>query len=294
MKNFKRVFGVIISVELFIFAGVFFAAPDLVIASNRLGNQLYPAVETWDLIVTCKRGYNPSANEWDSIKKNFRRASNFLYDATDGQVKLRTIRFSTNSIINYYLADFVISKYSVPEAAIVDGNDPVTGKPVRKGYIKLGGRDENHHDYGSIVHELGHYKFDLGDEYTDMAHRKSMICRSNVRHGSLMDVEYHHSLDPTGTSEFCTPSGGSSQHKPMDERTAQAAPTWHDTYWSWLGNAYTSAWTIINRYNNAIRIPAGDPDPGPCSKSNNRWSEKSHEPLEAHQGTAKFVILIGP
>ncbi len=108
MKNYQRVFGVIISVGVFIVAGLFFVAPDLVLAGNSLGSQQYPAVETWDLLVVCKRGVNPSVEEWNSIKKNFKRASNFLYDATDGQVKLGTITFRNYSIIDEALADVIL------------------------------------------------------------------------------------------------------------------------------------------------------------------------------------------
>ncbi len=151
------------------------------------------------------------------------------------------------------------------------------------------------HTYGTIVHELGHYKFDLGDEYRGFivgnAKNPNRYCRSTIRHGSVMDVPYHHLLAPRGTSEFCTPDGPNSKHKPRDLSTGQPASTDQDGLWS-LG--YTSCWETINNYNNSIMIPTGDPDPGPCSNSEYTISADSHEPLEAHLGTAKFVVVIGP
>ncbi len=149
------------------------------------------------------------------------------------------------------------------------------------------------HAYGTIVHELGHYKFGLDEEYRDELGKRKTYCRSTVRHGSIMSLQFHHWIAPFGTSEFCTPFGPNSHHDPRDSSTWQPAYTAHDAKWSWISYR-TSCWVVINLYNNAIKIPTGDPDPGPCSKSNNPNSNDSHEPLEAHQGTAQFVVLIGP
>ncbi len=247
----------------------------------------YPAVETWDLFVSCKPGVKPSHKEWYSIKKNFKRASNFLYDSTDGQVKLGTIKFSEYDPIDYYMADILLSK---------DGSAFTMKGAFGSGYMELGSNivpDDFNHDYGTIVHELGHYKFGLGEEYKNADLSALTYCRSIERHGTIMDKAFHHLNFPAGNSEFCTPAGPNSQHDPRDFYTDQTVATNQDALWSMLGE-HTSCWTVINKYNNSIKIPAGDPDPGPCSKSDDPNSNDSHEPLEANQGTAKSVVLLGP
>ncbi len=254
----------------------------------------YPAVETWDLLVICSRGLSPSVDEWSSIKENFKRASNMLYDATDGQVNLGTIKFSKNSLIDYYLADFVLTKDSSPGTYTFSQFGSAKGESVRRAYVQLGSNiipNDEHHAYSAIVHELGHYKFDLGDEYKGAGYT-ARYCRSQYRSGSIMDMPFHHLLFPRGTSEFCTPNGRTSHHDPRDI-AGNPASTEHDDQWGLLGG-YISSWEVINKYNNSIKIPTGDPNPGPCSKSIDKYSKKSHEPLEADHGTAKFVVVIGP
>ncbi len=246
----------------------------------------YAALETWDLLVVCKKGVNPSVKEWNSLRDNFKRASNFLYDSTDGQVRLGTIKFREYNLIDHFFADVVLTRDYA--AALV--------LPLGLGYIELGSSlipDNGDHAYGTIVHELGHYKFGLGDEYIGFVFDNSMYCRSTERHGSLMDVPFNHSFDVRGNSEFCTLAGPNSHHDPRDLSTGQPAASSQDGLWGWLGE-YTSCWEVINRYNNSIRIPEGDPGPGPCSKSDDPNSNDSHEPLEAHQGTAQFVVVVGP
>ncbi len=286
-KNYQRIFGVVFSLMLFFSAGFAFAATGLINTAQTTGK--YPAVETWDLLVVCKKGVNPSAGEWDSLKENFRRASNFLYDATDGQVKLGTIKFRKYNIIDHAFANVVLIKERMARRVKWFGTT---------GHFKLSTSTTPSvwfHAYGTIVHELGHYKFDLGDEYEGNfdgnANNPNRYCRSIARSGSIMDMHFHHLLAFRGTSEFCTPAGPNSQHDPRDMSTGEPAFTEQDGLWSF---GYTSCWETINNYNNSILIPTGDPDPGPCSKSNVPTSNDSHEPLEADSGTAEFVVLIGP
>ncbi len=282
-KNYQRIFGLVFSLTLLFSAGFEFAGTGLNNTAQAAG--MYPAVETWDMLVVCQDGVNPSGGEWNSIKKNFRRASNFLYDATDGQVKLGTIKFRKFNVIDFAVAD----------VALTSDNKTRVRRRAPK-YIIMSINITPHewlHAYGTIVHELGHYKFGLGDEYNNGGGGsiKDRYCRSIARAGSIMDVQFHHLLYTDGSSEFCTPAGPDSKHDPRDMATGQPALTEHDRLW---GSGYTSCWKVISSYNNSIRIPVGDPDPGPCSKSNDPNSNDSHEPLEAHQGTARFVVVTGP
>ncbi len=284
-KNYQKIFGVVFSLTLLFSAGFAFAATGLINTSQTTG--MYPAVETWDLLVVCKKDVKPSAGEWSSLIENFRRASNFLYDATDGQVKLGTIKFREYNLIDSLLANVILTG---------DRRTETVKRPWVFGYISLCIDITPHiwlHAYGTIVHELGHYKFGLGDEYNDGSggNVKNRYCRSITRAGSIMDVQFHHLLYTDGTSEFCTPAGPDSRHDPRDMATGQPALTEHDRMW---GSGYTSCWEAINKYNSSIRIPAGDPDPGPCSKSDDPTSNDSHEPLEADSGAAQLVVVEGP
>ncbi len=194
-----------------------------------------------------------------------------------------TVKFSEYNIIDNFLAD--VKLITTPETGRVRG--------ILGGYIDMCISvipNDWLHSYGVIVHELGHYKFDLGDEY-EGKDGEATYCRTHMNN-SIMDVPFHYSI-PRGTSEFCTSAGPNSQHDPRSWATQLPAFTEHDAIWSSLGN-YTSCWTVINKYNNSIRIPTGDPDPGPCSKSDDPTSRASHEPLESHQGVSQFVVLIGP
>ena len=248
-----------------------------------------PTVEPpWDLLVVCKLGIVPTEPEWESLDVNFKRAANFLYDATDGQVRLGAVTMKNFNVIDAVLANIMLTDAS--EAKTVPGwwifGYIVLGKdisPVEEGWW---------HAYSTIVHELGHYNFGLGDEYTDRpGGSQNRYCRSTVRSGTLMDRAYHPTWRSDGISEFCTPSGASrvnSAHDPRDLATGSTAQTAQDTA------NHESCWQTIHDYNNAIQIPSADPLPGPCSKSTDSNSVLSHEPLEAESGVAALVSLTRP
>ena len=271
--------------------------------SNEGDNQTvltyYPAVEVWDFLVMPKPFYNPSSDQWDDVKNQFRRASNFLYDATDGQVRLRTIHFKNPNWDHPWEAiDIPYAHFQLWES--------VRSMSIPKWVVFLGMVDPNvpgskwWHCYSTIVHELGHYRLGLFDEYTDVSGMifggspQTRYCKSKERSGSIMDRQYFDGN--TGTSEYCTPSGSHSMHDPRDWTTDQPAYTVQDFIWG-HGSRPVSAWEAINHYNPSIHIPAGDPLPGPCSKNlSDASSELSHEPLDDNEGVAvsPWMTVIGP
>jgi hypothetical protein len=270
----------------------------------------YPAAEVWNFkVMPMEADRRPSAGEWECLKTQFRRAANMLYDATDGQVRIgQVVLYDFNNA--YRGLDFVflserIGAHTHPCPA----------------YVELSYSDDdlwNHH-YGTMLHEFGHLKFrgedeqgrpvcmGLGDEYTvyrfvDDDWRSCNdggdyvdLCRHcgelSGRAHSLMELQYHPEWERTrerGTSEFCTPAGAGSAHHPIN-RQGYDDDTSQDT-----GNDHQSCWETIHAYNPSLRMPDGDPLPGPCSKSNDPDSELSHEPLEADAGVGALVVIEEP
>jgi hypothetical protein len=260
--------------------------------NNQFSVTYYPAQEVWDFRVMPELSHHFTSAEWSQLRNHFFRASNFLYDATDGQVRLGKIDFKDPNWDNPFEAwQLVLANFHVMPSA--------RSFAVPFGVVMLGMDREQDHAYSTIVHELGHYKFLLGDEYTDL---QSMIfngapntryCRSTQRSGSLMDIQYIAGVFEHGTSEFCTPSGPHSAHDPRALADGAPAATVQDLAWGTKSH-FVSAWERIHSYNAAIAMPVGDPLPGPCSKSNDPNDPKSHEPMEANEGAATYTTINGP
>jgi hypothetical protein len=274
---------------------------------------LYTAVEVWDLVVVEGLLVNMSNDEWNNIKEHFSRASNMLFDATDGQVRLGTITMKRFSLLDLPSADVVLTRkiLTINRCAIT------INLPWDLGHIDLSMHSEWCHNYGTIVHELGHYKFNqqtisnfigLGDEYTIIDHGQNCndnetLCRScgpsPGRGRSLMELQYYEGcIDTTsggnsctrGTSEFCTTPDTDlpSAHMPLDRSSHPSTNHQNEI------NNGQSCWQTIHNYNNAIQMPGGDPLPGPCSKSDDADSALSHEPMEANECIGALVNIIGP
>jgi hypothetical protein len=263
------------------------------------------AVEVWDLLVVADSGSdNPSNAEWDTMRERIQRAANFLYDATDGQVRLGNVQLRNHNIIDRALADVALSK---TEGSYVSSTWWTLGfdKEIKLQYTSawLG-------SYATLVHELGHYKFRLGDEYTvyrfhnsqwenagdDPSLRRWCGPGAQGRCHSIMQTQYHEdgfflnggiSSDVHGTSEFCTPTGDNA-HTPVDSAGATADTDQDED------NNGESCWATIHRLNAAMQIPSGAPLAGPCSKSTDVNAEASHEPLDADDGVAVLVNFDGP
>ena len=126
--------------------------------------------------------FNPSTI-WE---ESFTKASELLYNATDGQVQLGTIDFYNNCPEVAATADIVIEKGSGGASAHAGG----LGTNGRHLYLKSDThwKDEpGNRGYVGIVHELGHYVFSLLDSYIDKdGNPASCIAGSSV--ASLMDA----------------------------------------------------------------------------------------------------------
>ena len=252
-------------------------------ANNQFSHTYAPAVQVWNLEVTPDNGVTVTAQNWSDLRREFRRAANFLYDATDGQVRFGTITFNSSAWFTDVKLKNNGGAYSDP-ADLFDWN----------GYIVLDISSGWMSGYGVIVHELGHYKFGLGDEYTSTGGVQPSVdptvkryCGETTgRSHSLMEMQYYEGWSPLvtarGASEFCTHSGPNSSHHPVDSAGNTSANVQESRHGK-------SCWESIKDWNSLIAMPTGDPLPGPCSKSTN-----DNEPLGDTEGVAPFVTITGP
>jgi hypothetical protein len=260
-------------------------------ANNQLTREYWPAVDVLTMSVACDTGVAPTAAQWNSLSNHIRRASNMLCDATDGQFRFGNITFH-NAGAQTPIAEVVVHLTTEADAKAGWGSR-----------VRLGISDEWYHNYGTIVHELGHYLWNLGDEYTSTAgvqpSQDPSVRRycgfTTGRTRSIMELQYFE--DNTwalgrGSSEFCTADGPNSQHRPINANGETAANVQDSRH---NGEA---CWETIRRLNVSVVMPASgqDPLPGPCSRSSDPNSALSHEPLGSNEGVGgpNYFTITGP
>ena len=233
------------------------------------------ALESWTVVGELEKGFVPTATQWTDLKNQLRRASNFLMDATDGQFRLGKIYFCNNGAVPAVNPDIHMN--------ITAGHG---GNAGNLGLGSLWG-----FAYSTVVHEIGHYKFGLQDEYFGSPNGLvgvDVYCGSKERSHSIMDAPYHPQVDSRGSSEFCTPNGTFNRHQIVRESDNEPYVSQQDIVHG------DCCWLTIGDYNSSVKIPAVDPDPGPCSKSRDAASVLSHEPLEEFEGVGWLVEFVGP
>lgn len=268
--------------------------------SNSENNQAtldyYITLDRWDYTVVAKyENVVIGSNMWNELKTEFRRASNFLMDATDGQFRFGTMRMRNWNAVDAALAQAVIKLDNIEGAYANFGGQGV-------GRVVLGLNHPYFYSYGTIVHELGHYEFALGDSYTVYrvingewvnANTHPELRRYNgflppARGRTLMEQQYTPWSTGRGSSEFTTPSGPNSARRPIDA-AGEPSLTHQCEH-----NNEESDWETIARYSVAVVMPDGDPLPGPCSQSDDPDSELSHVPLPEDEGVGPLVVFDGP
>lgn len=126
--------------------------------------------------------FNPNT-DWENA---FTRASQLLYNSTDGQVQIGTVNFYNNCPEAYNKADFLIHAGTGGAAAHVGG----LGTPGRNVDVYDGTHTRNEaaaRGQFGIVHELGHYVFALYDEYKDTAGNSRSCISPTSTVASIMD-----------------------------------------------------------------------------------------------------------
>ena len=125
-----------------------------------------------NLKVTFKFSATPTViDEWE---KSFKRASKILFHATDGQLQFGNINYT------------VVSGWYTADALLFEGD----GLSSTGDKMYLCG-DERYSPF-TIIHELGHYAFCLGDEYQIAGGAVgSAYCSNDASTGHCI-MEHHH------------------------------------------------------------------------------------------------------
>lgn len=155
------------------------------------GNYNDGTPDTLDLNVLFTSDVSPEFNPNTAWEGAFSRASELLYNATDGQVQLGTIAFYNACPSMFNRADIRIQKGEGRANAHPNGLTTVSTRGAKPGWRVLLYNDTNsantpdNRGHVTIVHELGHYVFGLYDGYRDSAGNEF--------------------VDPNGTPIACVP-----------------------------------------------------------------------------------------
>jgi len=241
------------------------------------------------------------------MRNAFQEASRLLYNSTNGQMQLGTIRVSTNSAFQNKADVWVNSGADGAYTAVAGLGTPGAHTTLfvnRHRWTAEDGPLGNERGQFGIVHEFGHYGFSLYDEYKYGA--TSAYCVSSgsstccIMDGGTTVHPQHH------RTEWCTPTGGglTTSHvtTPMTNQQAYNGCSCWQTIASYVSSAYgitlTTPATVVTT------DPAGHSDIGWVTIGNRlryvitldrsySMSVDNKEPL-AKQGAALFTNLCYP
>lgn len=197
--------------------------------------------------------------EWDAndtylseVHNGFRSASQYLYDATDGQMLFERVTIADNNNwvadTDYYiLASNMIRPYvNFPVGHLTEANDnhPYFGRGWKRRIDDgpYSGPYSSQDGYRTFIHEFGHYGLGLYDSYLngdnqETAHCTSVAIRSNSSdkvNATLMEWQYN-------ASEF--------SHKDVPSLWSNEC---ENTYQWWHNNQKSDWETIYDVYNNTF------------------------------------------
>ncbi|UCE38260.1 MAG: DVUA0089 family protein, partial [Thermoplasmata archaeon] len=192
--------------------------------------------------------------QWDADNSFFtpfvsglRSATNYLWDATEGQFWIRQITIYENSE-HWDTADIRVHNSAYHPCAYVGGIE----RSDQHIYIGLGWSGQSSTDpntwatadgYRTIIHELGHYALYLYDEYLD-ANEQSLPNSQIMRR--VMGYQYDTEVTEFSTAlDYSNPPSGAS------------ANTYH---WAYYGK---SCWDVISDKYSGITVPTQRGLPGP-------------------------------
>ncbi|MEZ4864461.1 MAG: VWA domain-containing protein [Caldilineaceae bacterium] len=134
--------------------------------------------DTIDLSVLFMFDTTPDFNPNSAWEGTFTRASELLYNATDGQVQLGEIALYNNCPFMMDKADILVH----PGAGRASAHPAGLGNPGWHTFLYNDTNSQNiSSDRGhvTVVHELGHYVFELYDEYRDIAGNEFQDAKGN-------------------------------------------------------------------------------------------------------------------
>lgn len=182
------------------------AASDLV-----LSNDFYPTAKLnhtellFNLIVSVQ--WDAQMEYLDSLESFLRTMSNYLYDVTDGQLRLHQVDIYDNRVkwdesdIQIFASNSVWPNANVGSIYTVGGqvhmprkwfggSDFTRNGTAKNNWLQL----QNGDHYRTITHELGHYLFDFWDEYVYMDGTDPDLLPAYYNYG-FMDYQYPNGND---------------------------------------------------------------------------------------------------
>lgn len=201
------------------------------------------------------------------MKNAFQEASKLLFNSTNGQVKLGTIRASSNSAFQNKADVWVNNGAGGAYANVGSLGTPgahITLFQDRHRWTNQDGPLGTEIGQFGIIHEFGHYGFNLHDEYNTGAYSGATCVDSTSQVGCIMDGgttvhPRHH------RTEFCTAAGGglTSSHI-LSPNTPQQALRGHSC-WEEI-TAYTGSEYGIN-----LSAPTSVTTSNPAGAGNIAW-----------------------
>ena len=243
---------------------------------------------SWNLLVCLN--WDAGSSYIGKLKTGFKKASNYLYDVTDGQMKLGNIDVRKNVGAATQLwadADIQITNdqqwpcsnpFGITAAGshvymprLFDGNSRTTGDPDKSNY------------YRTFVHELGHYLLGFGDEYCDGNYSSAAWSTYRKNHKNdvpgnygLMDYQYDASEMSSFNDYLVNYAIGTAASQATDEiwtYKLSAGGGVHRPCWQHLLDTFDNRNGLLNKWNNGyggVRVVFLEPPYGVYQGRNNK------------------------
>lgn len=212
----------------------------------------------FDLILTVR--HDADAARIEQWERSFRRASEILYDATDGQMQFGRVYIANNSAGSAEADAYLLAEEGVSSSSV-----NALGSPGFHMNLKA---DERNKPY-IVIHEFGHYGLGVYDEYTGPG--GSAECTDDASTGACImefgwelgdQISDSGVLTPGVVNEFCA----APNHDPDNDTSQEAVhgePCWQ---------------TIQDLYPGIV-LPLGLPDaPVPAGHDPVEWILLNEEP----------------
>jgi uncharacterized protein YegL len=232
-----------------------------------------------------KSSFNDDDTLWledlEQWRLDFQRASELLYDATDGKHQLGDILVCTDSMGDQIADAYLMFTNGTSESSVL-----VSGLGTLNVQMLIG-HDDNIHPI-IIVHEMGHYIYGLRNENTCIGHDSAGLPKSSacIMEATYQDGDQFFPKTPTTPAHF-EPSGNQQISEFCLPIKAQPYTNMHTTNNEQDHVNHASCWqTMASQYNSSLIIPtvAEEAEPNAPPADQIKWVV-----LDSAQ---RFVLVI--
>jgi hypothetical protein len=240
----------------------------------------------FNLLLSVRYDATADLNQW---QRTFQRASELLYDATDGKHQLGTVHVCLNSLGGDAADAWLLGTAGTPHS----GGYATLGTSSAGVHITLG-NGEIYHPL-QIVHELGHYIYGLRDEYlipgvsekclghtgadgTGSALSNACIMEANQTDGDQW-VTATDSWSAGDISEFC-----SADHTLINEQQSVNMQSCWDTMEGGAVIATSPSLMMSSGYHDLSPVPTAPGETAPTGADQIGWV--------VLESTQRFVLVI--